>query len=384
MRVMTRCLSLFLSFAFISFAALMPTPAAAAEYDLSAVPPSDPAVRTGTFPNGMRYYVRQNAKPEKHVELRLAVKVGSIQETDAEQGLAHFNEHMQFNGTKNFPPGELVSYLESIGARFGADSNAYTSFDETVYMLTVPTEKPEALDKALLIMQDWAGGATLAPLEIEKERGVVQDELRGSKGARKRIRDKQNQLVFQGSRYADRMPIGLEDVILHATPETVQGFYRKWYRPELMAIVAVGDFDPAQMEARLKETFSVVPASSTKTVPPEWPVPAHEAALYSVESDKELTSSAVQIYFKHEASPTRTNGDARRDAVQGLATWLLSTRLAERAQKADPPYLGAGAGAFDYVLPLEVFSVSAGAKDGEIPKATAALTERLGDLDVVL
>jgi zinc protease len=372
MRALTRFLGLSLSVAILFLGA-----AQAADFDLAARPPQDAAVLTGTLPNGMHYYVRQNAKPEKHVELRLAVKVGAIQETEAERGLAHFNEHMNFNGSKNFPPGEVVSYLESIGARFGADSNAYTSFDETVYMLTVPTEKEGALEKALLIMQDWAGAATLSPVEIDKERGVVNDELRGSKGARKRIRDKQNQLVFHGSRYADRMPIGLESVITGATHETVQGFYRKWYKPELMAIVAVGDFDAPKMEGRLKEVFGAIAASATPAIIPEWPVPPHDSTLYSVESDKELTSSGVQLYFKHEASPTLTNGDARRDAVQQLATGLLSMRLAERAQKPDPPYLGAGAGAFDYVLPLEVFSVSAGTKDGDIPKATAALMEEL-------
>lgn len=348
---------------------------AGAAFDLAAVPPTDPAVIHGTLPNGMRYYVRRNPKPEKHVELRLAVKVGSVQETEEERGLAHFNEHMNFNGTKSFAPGEIVSYLESIGARFGADSNAYTSYDETVYMLTVPTEKEGTLDKALTIMADWSGAATLSAEEIDKERGVVLDELRGGKGARKRIREKQDQVLFKGSRYADRSTIGLESVIKGAKAEVLRGFYRAWYKPELMAIIAVGDFDAADMERRLKERFGAIPAGDSRRDVPIWPVPQHDETIYSVESDKELTGNGVQIYYKRPSEPSRTVGDFRRDMVRQVATALLSLRLNERSLQPDPPFISAGAGTFRYVNPLEVFTVSASAKDGEIPKATMALME---------
>lgn len=343
----------------------------------SAIPPHDPAVRHGVLPNGMKYYVMRNAKPEKRIELRLALKVGSVQETDEERGLAHFNEHMNFNGSKNFKSGELISWLETLGTRFGADTNAYTSYDETVYMLQIPTDKEGAVEKGLLVMADWAGGANLDPAEIDKERGVVMDEMRRGKGAAKRIRDKQDQVMFRGSRYADRLPIGVAEVITDAPHAVVQGFYRKWYRPDLMAIIVVGDMDEAAMEARVKELFGAIPKPDSPGDLPEHPVPPHDETLYSIETDKELTGSSVQVIWKHEKLDNRTVGDFRRDAIRQVAAGLLSMRLRERAQQANPPFLGAGAGVGDRVKTLTTFSVSASAKDGTLATASSALMEEI-------
>lgn len=349
----------------------------AAGPDLAAVPPQDPAFVSGTLPNGLKYWIRENKKPENRVELRLALKAGSVNETEAERGLAHFNEHMNFNGSPNFKSGDLVAYLESIGARFGADSNAYTSYDETVYFLQVPTDKEGALDKGLLILRDWAGAALLEAEEIDAERGVVNDELRRGKGAGKRIREKQDQVLFQGSLYADRTPIGLEKVILEASHDTVRGYYRKWYVPELMAIGIVGTIDAKAMEARVKELFGSIPASASPLAPIRVDVPGHPETLYSIESDKELTASNVTVYYKHDPQDTRTVGDLRRDFVDQMAGSLLTQRLSERAQKPDPPFLGASAGGGQYVQGLGIFTLRARAKDGGLPRAASALMEEL-------
>src|SRR5215207_6995851 len=200
--------------------------------------PVDPQITMGQFKNGLRYYIRANKKPEKRAELRLVVKAGSILEDDDQRGLAHFLEHMAFNGTKNFPKHELLAFIESLGMRFGAHVNAYTSFDETVYMLTVPTDKPGTLEKSFLILEDWAHDVTFDPAEIDKERGVVMEEWRLRRGAGARMQDRMLPVLLKGSRYADRVPIGKTDVLQNFKPERLKKFYTDWYRPELMAVVA--------------------------------------------------------------------------------------------------------------------------------------------------
>src|SRR6187397_467653 len=210
--------------------------------------PIDPAIAIGRFSNGLRYYVRANPKPEKRAELRLVVKAGSVLEDDDQQGLAHFVEHMAFNGTKSFPKNDIVQFIESLGMRFGADLNAYRSFDETVYMLQVPTDKPGTLDRALLVLEDWAHNVTFDPAEIDKERGVVMEEWRLGRGAGARMTDKLFPVLLKGSRYADRLPIGKTEIIQNFKPAQLTRFYKDWYRPDLMAVVAVGDFDRPAVE----------------------------------------------------------------------------------------------------------------------------------------
>ena len=212
---------------------------------LSDPMPVDPQITIGTLPNGIRYYIRANKKPEKRAELRLVIKAGSILEDDDQQGLAHLVEHMAFNGTKNFPKNETIRFMESLGMRFGADVNAYTNFDETVYTLTVPTDKPEMMDKAMLILEDWAHRVSFDTAETEKERGVVMEEWRLGQGANMRLLQKIFPVILKGSRYADRLPIGKPEIIQKANLERIKQFYRDWYRPDLMAVVAVGDFDKA-------------------------------------------------------------------------------------------------------------------------------------------
>src|SRR5690349_3277871 len=223
-------------------------PAPQQRIDPQAILPLDPAVRTGTLPNGLKYYIRRNGRPEKRVSLRLAVKSGSLEEQDDQQGLAHLIEHMAFNGSAHFKPGELISYFERVGARLGPHVNAYTSFDETVYMLDVPSDKPEVVEKAVTALADFAGGLSLTKEEVDKERGVVIEEWRGGLGAGSRIRDKQLPVLFYQSRYAERLPIGKPDIIRSAPAERLRAFYDTWYRPDRIAVVAVGDADPSQLE----------------------------------------------------------------------------------------------------------------------------------------
>ena len=225
-------------------------------YELTEVLPEDPAVRTGQLDNGLRYYVRKNGRPENRAFLRLVVRAGSVLEDDDQLGLAHFVEHMAFNGTEHFEKAELLDYLQGIGMRFGADVNAYTSFDETVYMLEVPTDDPDILDKALLVLEDWASAVTLDDEEIERERGVVIEEWRGDRGAGARLRDAEIPYRFHGSRYAERLPIGDPEMLREAPPDRLRDFYRDWYRPDLMAIIAVGDFDPEAMAADIRQRFA--------------------------------------------------------------------------------------------------------------------------------
>ncbi|MBC7913231.1 MAG: insulinase family protein, partial [Pyrinomonadaceae bacterium] len=218
--------------------------------------PLDPAIRTGKLTNGFTYYIRKNIEPKNRAQLYLAVKVGSILENEDQRGLAHFMEHMGFNGTKNFPKNELVNYLQKAGVRFGADLNAYTSFDETVYMLPIPTDDPELFKNGMQILRDWAQDASLDPTELEKERGVVLEEKRLGKGAQERMQNKYLPVIFNNSRYSNRLPIGTEEVLSGFKAETIKQFYQDWYRPDLQALIVVGDIDVNQVEQMIKAKFS--------------------------------------------------------------------------------------------------------------------------------
>ena len=228
--------------------------------DYRELVPFDKAIHTATLPNGLKYFVRQNDRPAKRVSLRLGVKAGSLNEADDQLGLAHLIEHMAFNGSAHFKPGELVKYFETVGARLGPHVNAYTSFDETVYMFDVPSDQPEIVEKALTALSDFAGGLSLSQQEVDKERGVVIEEWRGGLGAGSRIRDKQFPILFYHSRYADRLPIGKPDVIRNAPVARLRAFYDTWYRPDRMAVIAVGDIDVAKIEQSIRTTFTPIKA----------------------------------------------------------------------------------------------------------------------------
>jgi zinc protease len=338
--------------------------------------PTDSAVKIGTLPNGVRFYIRTNHKPEKRAELRLVVNTGSVLEDADQRGLAHMVEHMAFNGTKNFEKQELVNYLESIGMQFGADLNAYTSFDETVYMLTVPTDTGAALSKGIQILEDWAHNLTFDTLEINKERGVVIEEWRLGRGADARMRDSVFPILFKNSRYADRLPIGDKTTLETFRPETLRRFYRDWYRPDLMAVVAVGDFDAAKVEQMIVSHFSAVPRSTNRRERVVYPVPDHAETLVSVVTDPEATSTSVEVYQKLPAREEGTEAAYRAGLLDYLYASMLNTRLAELTQQADPPFIGAGGGRGRLIRSKDVFSIGASVAEAGIERGLqAVLTE---------
>ncbi|HEX4999522.1 MAG TPA: insulinase family protein [Terriglobia bacterium] len=314
----------------------------AASLKLDQAIPTHPSILTETLPNGLRYYVRGNARPNKRAELRLVVKAGSVLEDDDQQGLAHFVEHMAFNGTMHFPGEEVVRFLQSIGMRFGADVNAGTSFDETTYMLTVPTDDPAVLDRSFQILEDWAHNVTFDSEEIEKERGVVLEEWRLRRSAGSRLQEKEFPILLKGSRYADRLPIGKPEIIQTFKPETLKRFYRDWYRPDLMAVVAVGDFNVSAVEAMIKAHFGPIPAPKPARKRPVYDVPNHSGTLYIVTADKELTGTSVELDNLMAARKEGSTGNYRAQIVDTLFTSMLSDRFAQIAQAPDAPIIQAG------------------------------------------
>ena len=307
--------------------------------DLNDKLPIDANVRTGTLKNGLRYYIRNNEKPEDKVEMRLVVNAGSLQEDDDQQGLAHFVEHMAFNGTKNFEKNEIVSFLQSIGVEFGADLNAYTSFDETVYILPLPTDNPEAMDKGMLILQDWASNITFDSEEVTKERGVVLEEWRLGQGAGQRMRDQYFPVLYKNSRYANRLPIGQKEIIETASVEKAKRFYDDWYRPDLMSVIAVGDIDVDEMEAEIKKRFGKLKNPKKERPREVYPVPNHDQTFVSVTTDKEAPFTQIQLLYKAENVETTTINDYRRDIIYQLYNGMLNERLSELTQSADPPFI---------------------------------------------
>jgi len=335
--------------------------------------PLDPAVVAGTLDNGLTYYVRANAKPKGRAELRLVVNAGSILEDDDQLGLAHFVEHMAFNGTEHFARQALVDYLEGIGMRFGPDLNAYTNTDETVYMLQVPTDDPEILDTGFRILADWAGGISFDDEEIDKERGVVVEEWRQGRGAWARIRDRQWPVIFAGSRYADRRTIGDKDILEHAPHDAFRRFYRDWYRPDLMAIVAVGDFDPAAVEARIREGFAGLAGPASPRAREAYDVPDHDDTRVSIATDPEMTSTSVMVSWQRDLRKTRTVEDYRADLVDALYHAMMNARLDELTRQADPPYLFGYAGESRWVRTKGMYTVQASVADGGVERGLSTL-----------
>jgi zinc protease len=328
--------------------------------------PTDPNVTVGKLPNGVTYYIRVNQKPEARAELRLAVNAGSVLEDEKQLGLAHFVEHMAFNGTRNFQKHELINYLESIGMRFGADLNAYTSFDETVYMLTVPTDTGKALEQGMRILEDWAHNVTFDASEIEKERGVVIEEWRLGQGAEERMRDKYFPLLFRGSQYAVRLPIGTRTNLESFKAADLTRFYRDFYRPELMAVVAIGDFDKNRVEQLIKTHFGNLRPSTNATPRQLFPVPDHDSTLVAIATDKEATISTVSVYYKLPLEQGSTVADYRAMMIERLFTSMLNARLRELTQQANPPFLGASSAQGQLIRTKEAFFLSAATKDDEI------------------
>ncbi len=301
--------------------------------------PVDPQTKIGELDNGLRYYLRVNGEPGNRAQLWLAVNAGSILEDDDQQGLAHFVEHMAFNGTEHFSENQLIHYMESIGMRFGPELNAFTNFDETVYMLEVPTDTTEIVETAVQILEDWAHGLTFDEEEIDKERGVIGEEWRLGRGAQMRMLDKQLPILFKGSRYAERIPIGKKAVIDTCSYDTLRRFYRDWYRPDLMAVVAVGDFDPEWIEGLIERHFALLPMPADPREREIYPVPDHEETLFAVATDPEATHTTTAVLFKSDAEPELLIEDYRTHLIKHLHDDMLNDRLMELTKEAEPPFL---------------------------------------------
>jgi zinc protease len=336
------------------------------KYNLNDLLPTDPKVSKGVLSNGMTYYVRANSTPKNRADLYLVVRAGSVEEDDNQQGLAHFAEHLAFNGTKNFPKHELVNYLESIGMEFGPEINAYTSFDETVYMIKVPLDSAKFMNKGLQVLYDWASQITDSDDEIEKERGVIHEEWRGGRDADERMMQKWLPVFLHNSKYADRLPIGKMEIVDHFKPELLRKFRADWYRPDLQAVIVVGDFDQASMVKQVKETFSQIPAAKKPRKKQTYDVPNHKETLAAVATDKEAQYAVAQIFYKHPLKKTKTLGDYRQGLVEGLYNAMINDRLAELTQKENPPFLMANSGYGALFGPKSVYSSVAVCQNGKI------------------
>jgi zinc protease len=300
--------------------------------------PVDPSVKIGKLSNGLTYYIKKNIKPEKRAELRLIVKVGSVCEDDDQKGLAHFCEHMAFNGTKNFPKKDLVNFVESIGMQFGPQLNAYTNFDETVYMLQVPTDKQDVFEKGMNVIKEWSQFVSYEDIEIDKERGVILEEERGYRSAEERISRKQLPVSYFGSKYAERDIIGDTSIIAFAKYDVFKRFYRDWYRPDLMAVVVVGDVQPDDVEKLIKSLFSELTMPEKIRPREKYPVPGHDNTLISIESDKELSFPTITMTILHPEKKYTNQLLYKEHLKNDLATSMINARLNEFTNKPNPPF----------------------------------------------
>lgn len=358
-------------------ATVMPSPETTASVGVDEMNPSQldpgdllpmaPQVRVGRLDNGLTYYVRENSEPANRAELWLIINAGSALEDDDQLGLAHFLEHMLFNGTRRFEGQALIDFFESIGMEFGPDINAYTSFDETVYTIQVPTNSDADIETAFQVLEDWAGYATLSPEEIDKERGVIVEEWRlRDLNASGRIRDQILPTLLGDSRYLARLPIGDMDVVRDAPPEALRRYYETWYRPDLMALVAVGDFQDDQIEARIREHFSTLTVPEDPVQRTAYSLPDHEETRYQVVTDPEQPYTTLDVSVKQPARKVRTVDDYRDLVIRYLFTFTFNRRLDELTRQEDAPFLLAQASTGNLVRPVDVYSVSAQVEDGGV------------------
>ncbi|MBX2974872.1 MAG: insulinase family protein [Ignavibacteriaceae bacterium] len=337
------------------------------------VVPFDKKIKSGQLSNGLKYFIRENSKPTNRAELRLVVNVGSILEDEDQQGLAHFVEHMAFNGTKNFQKNELVNYLESIGMKFGPDINAYTSFDETVYMLQLPTDNTETLHKGFQILEDWAHNLSFDNEEIDKERGVIIEEWRLGRGASARMRDKQFPVLFDKSQYADRLPIGKKEILENFEYETLKRFYRDWYRPDLMAVIVVGDFKIEDIEKLIIQHFSNLKMPKNVRERTFFPVPDQEKISFAIATDPEASGSSISVYYKVKSGDNGKVVDFKKRLTEVLYNRMLSSRLRELTFTSDPPFASSNSAKGQFIRTREFYFLGATVKDGGIEKGLDAL-----------
>lgn len=344
---------------------------------LSTPLPFDNEVKTGTLPNGFQYFIRKNVEPKNRVTMYLAIKVGSILENESQLGLAHFMEHMNFNGLKHFPKNELVNYLQKAGVRFGGDLNAYTGFDQTVFQLPIASDNPELLKNGMQVMRDWAQDALLTGEEIDKERGVVLEEMRGGRGPQQRMRDQYFPMILNGSRYANRLPIGTESIIKNFSYDELRKFHKEWYRPDLQALIVVGDIDVAHIENEIKRLFS-----DMKTVanPPKreiYRVSLLNKNQFKTVTDPEMTSTVAEIIIKHPEKNVKTVGDYREALLKGVYGQILGGRLGELRQSAEAPFLAASVGISNFIGGLDMYGARVVAKPNQLEKGIKALVREL-------
>ena len=335
--------------------------------------PVDPLITVGRLPNGLRYYIRENRQPQARAELRLVVNAGSVLEDEDQRGLAHFVEHMSFNGTLHFPGQDVGGFMQSLGMRFGAHVNANTSFDETVYRLQIPTTNAAVIDRSLLILEDFAHNVSFDPVEIDKERGVILEEWRLGLGSDERILDAQFPIMLKGSRYADRLPIGKPEIIQNVNHDRLKQFYTDWYRPDLMAVVAVGDFDKSTIEAQIRSHFGSIPMTSSPKPRLAYAVPDQPGTLYSVITDPEATSTRISVSSKMAARPQASIGAYRQHMVERLFSAMLSQRLDEIAQAPNAPFLKAQTDRGLFVRTEEATTLDAIVATGGVERGLAVL-----------
>jgi len=337
-----------------------------AQLDLSSELPFNPDVTFGELDNGLKYYIKQNTKPENRLSLWLALDAGSVLETDEQQGLAHFAEHMAFNGTENFEKREIVDFLESIGMKFGPEINAYTSFDETVYMLQLPTDSLAIVEKGFDILEDWAFNVSFNDEEIEKERGVVIEEWRLRQGAQTRMLYKQFPVIYKDSKYVERIPIGKKEILENFEHETLKKFYRDWYRPDLMAVIAVGDIDQAKVKEMIEEHFGNIPPVADAPERTMFEVPDHTEPRVAIVTDPEAQRNMVFLRYKSEVEKFKTIGDYKKFIMVNLYTNMVNARLSELTQQADPPFIFAASGKGSDVRTKDVYVILAMVKENGI------------------
>ena len=344
-------------------------------YNADVPVPLDAAVIYGKLDNGLTYYILENDMPENRAEFYLVVDAGAILEDDSQNGLAHFCEHMCFNGTKNFEKHEIINYLQSIGMKFGPEINAFTSHDNTTYMLQkVPTDKQTNVDTALMILYDWAYNVSFEAEEIDNERGVIHEEWRTRRGAMFRLMTKSQKVMFRGSKYAERDVIGDIDIIDNCEYEELRRFYHDWYRPDLQAVIAVGDFDAAEMEAHITTLFSQAPKRENSKPREVFPVPDHTETYVSIETDPEAQYNMIQVYWKHDPDPARNMAYYRDGIVQELYSIMLNARLGELTLQDDPPFIFA----------VSMYNNLVRSKDAYIAFAIASNDKIMDALEAVL
>ena len=340
--------------------------------------PVDPDVKIGKLDNGLTYYIRHNAWPEQRAEFYIAQRVGSIQENDEQRGLAHFLEHMCFNGTENFKGNDIIKWCETIGVKFGRDLNAYTSIDQTVYNISnVPTTREGIVDSCLLILHDWADGLLLEAGEIDKERGVIHEEWRMRTTATMRMLERDLPRLYPNSKYGHRMPIGLMEIIDNFKPEVLRAYYEKWYRPDNQAIIVVGDVDVDKVEQKIKNLFAPIKMPQNPAPVVAEAVPDNKEAIFVVDKDKEMQYSIVQLMFKSDPVPDEVKGNMQYlviDYLKDACIGMLNDRLTELAQKADCPYLQGGVDYDQYLLSKtkDAFNISVLPKEGQTEAALKA------------